>query len=213
MAYIEVFKGENADAIFMERLQHIDELHKQRLKSAASFESSSSDWDMPKPEQQDVGSVEKKCGQSTPQKKLSRQSEIDCDILEEVAYEHEVQNTDSKKDEDIIEESEEDPHDLNRNTSNNNFNSFAVGEKVLVQHESRYLFGHVRFIGSVLFTDKEQIGIELEQPYGERHYRTMASHVAKFVATNQFFTCMYMCKKRKTFSKVVFQPLLNHATT
>ena len=168
MAYIEVFKGENPDAVFMERLQHISELHKQRLKSMNSFDSAMSDWDMPKLNEEDEN---KKSDQSMPQKKLSRQSEIDCDILEEIAYEHEEPNENNKGDKDIAEESDkDDAHNLNRNTSNNNFNSFAVGERVIVQHESRYLFGRVRFIGSVLFTDKEQIGIELDQPYGKMNY-------------------------------------------
>ena len=169
MAYIEVFKGENPDAVFKERLQHISKLHKQRLKSANSFDSGMSDWDMPKISEQD--DEERKSDQSTPHKKLSRHSEIDYGVLEEIPYEHEEQNEDgSKGDEDIIEKDDrDDAHDLNRNSSNNNFNSFA-SERVIVQHEGRYLCGRVRFIGSVQFSDKEQIGIELDQPYGERNY-------------------------------------------
>ena len=169
MAYIEVFKGENPDAVFKERLQHISKLHKQRLKSMNSFDNNMSDWDMPKIDEQD--NEERKSNQSTPHKKLSRQGEIDHAILEEIAYEHKEQIEESKGDEDIFEmDDRDDAHDLNRNTSNNNFNSLAVGKRVIVQHEDRYLCGHVRFIGSVRFSNKEQIGIELDQPYGERNY-------------------------------------------
>ena len=158
MTYIEVFKGENADVVFKERLQHISELHKRRLKSSASFDSCSSEWEMPKLEEEE--DEQKSNGHST---KLFRQSEIDLGSLKEIADENQEQNTDNQKNQDHID-------DLNTNASNNNFNGFVIGEKVIVNHENHRLFGHVRFIGYILFADKEQIGIELEEPYGKSNW-------------------------------------------
>lgn len=159
MAYIEVFKGDNPDALLVERLQHISQLHKQRVRSSASLytSESGSELDLAKVEEEEA---EKKSGPSTPRKVLSRQKEI-ADIVEEGTC---------KKEEDsqiycVIEEHDgDDVHGLNTNVNNN---SFAVGRRVIVQHKNFYLSGCVRFIGRVTFNDKEQIGIELDQPYGE----------------------------------------------
>ena len=160
MTYIEVFKGESPDVVFKERLQHISELHKRRLKSSASFDSCSSELDMPKLEEEDEET------KNDHSKKLSRQGEINLGILKEIADENQQQNSDIPEDQHVNDYVE----NLNTNANNNNFNGFTVGERVVVNHENRYLFGHVRFIGYVLFADKEQIGIELQGPYGENSW-------------------------------------------
>ena len=151
MTYIEVFKGENPDTVFMERLQHIREMHGQRKISSTSIDSFPSECDMAKIEEEDT---EKTVDQFPSNRRLSRQKQIEYDSIEEAVHEQE--------------DDKENQTNLDTHASNNNFSSFAIGERVLVQQEDRYLFGHVRFIGRVLFADTEQIGIELDQPYGKR---------------------------------------------
>lgn len=159
MTYIEVFKGENPDAVFMERLQHVTELHRQR-KSSASIRSDSLEWEIARLEEEEEEDAEKRSNQSTPRHKLSRQSRINS---EEGIYEEEEQNIEIKDDQTMSDEVG--AHNFN---SNNNSSSLTVGERIVVYHQDCYMSGHVRYIGEVSTIDKEQIGVELDQPYGER---------------------------------------------
>ena len=166
MAYIEVFKGENPNAVLMGRLQHISELHKQRKQSGAYFENGLPESDMD--QQEDKQKLQEYAALS--HRRLSRQARVENESIKQVSDEQSADNT---ADQCIVEETKEsDSHDINSNTNNSNssFESPAVGERVIVQRKGRYVFGYVRFIGKVTFSDEEQIGIELDQPYGERLY-------------------------------------------
>lgn len=171
MTYIEVLKGEKPGTIFKERLQRISELHKQRRGSSMSpFE-----FDMTKIQE----IADKSSEQSTPTKEVSYQTEIDHDSAVEGTVQEQNEKSEVNKGNQYNEERSNDDDGvndfdtagLNSNANNNNFNIIAVGERIIVQHNNRFLFGCIRYIGRVSFTDKEQIGIELDQAYGERLYK------------------------------------------
>jgi len=63
-----------------------------------------------------------------------------------------------------------DHSDVNHNANKNNTDSVAIGERVMVNHKERYLFGFVRYIGHLPSKKSEQIGIELDKPMGKISY-------------------------------------------
>ncbi len=56
---------------------------------------------------------------------------------------------------------------LNGNASSNNGDNLAIGERVIVSHKNRILFGLVRYVGHVPTKDDQQIGIELDKSMGK----------------------------------------------
>ena len=182
MAYIEVFKGEDPEAVLMGRLQHISQLHQQRRRSTPCVENGLSASDLARLEKL----AQDNSDQSVPHKHLFRQERVDKEPLVEVNHEQEEENdVDDKGDQHVLKKNDEIDivDDINSNTNNNNFNSVAIGERVVVQIKARYLFGYVRFIGQVPFSDKEQIGIELDQAYGERLHIHMCVTTIVYIYT------------------------------
>ena len=133
MAYIEVFKGENPDAVLMGRLQLISQLHKQRRQSGAYFENG-----LPEPDFDDQEDEEKQHEYAmSSQRRLSRQVRIEDDTIKEAADEQDEQNVDSTVDQCVVDETKEIvSNDLNSNTNNSNdVIKLVVGERVIVQRK------------------------------------------------------------------------------
>jgi len=53
------------------------------------------------------------------------------------------------------------------NTNSTSGDDLAIGERVIVNHKDRFIFGVVRFVGFVPSKDNQQIGIELDKPMGK----------------------------------------------
>ena len=192
MAYIEVFKGENPDAVLMGRLQYISQLHKQRKQSGVYLENG-----LPEPDLDNQEDEEKLRKYTSSQRKLSRQVRIEDDTIKEDVDEQDEQNVDCTGDQCVVDETKEiGSIDLNSNTNNsNNVMKLVVGERVIIQRKGRYVFGRVRFIGNVTFSDEEQVGIELDQPYGERScmYMCVSMYVCMFMCMCMYvYVCMYV---------------------
>ena len=202
MAYIEVFKGENPDAVLMGRLQYISQLHKQRKQSGVYLENG-----LPEPDFDDQEDEEKlRKYTMSSQRKLSRQVRIEDDIIKEDVDEQDEQNVDSTGDQCVVDETKEiGSIDLNSNTNNsNNVMKLVVGERVIIQRKGRYVFGRVRFIGNVTFSDEEQVGIELDQPYGERSYVCMCVSM---------YACMYVRAETNIWLVRIFARLYKYSNT
>jgi len=53
------------------------------------------------------------------------------------------------------------------NTNSTSGDDLAIGERVIVNHKDRFVFGVVRFVGFVPSKDNQQIGVELDKPMGK----------------------------------------------